>query len=189
MATEKSTDSTGSAFEKVTTQDSTGTCFVLMPFGGYFDLRFKNVYKPAIGAANLSCIRADSLFGPSPIMSDIWKNIQSSGPLLADMTGQNANVFYELGLAHAIGKPVVLVSETMDDVPFDLRPYRVITFDKNEPSWGAQLQKAITASLEETMREPIGQCRKCFEKSFPVRRRSRTNSARELIISKGNSNN
>jgi len=46
--------------------------------------------------------------------------------LLADLTGKNPNVFYELGLAHALAKPVILIAETLDDIPFDLRALRVI---------------------------------------------------------------
>ena len=61
--------------------------------------------------------------------------------MLADLTGKNANVLYELGLAHAIDKPVVLLSQSMDDVPFDLRALRVITYDVAHPGWGGLLRR------------------------------------------------
>jgi len=131
-----------------------GNCFVMMPFGGFNDDYFKLIYEPAVKTAKLKCIRGDSIFRSSSIMSDIWSWVQEADVLLADLTGKNPNVFYELGLAHAIGKPVVLVSETMDDVPFDLKLYRVINYDKNIPDWNRELKKNITSSLNETMENP-----------------------------------
>src|SRR5262245_6682636 len=97
------------------------TCFVMMPFGGVNDRYFLNIYEPAIMAAGLRAVRADSLFTPTPIIRDIWTMTRNAKILLADVSGTNPNVFYELGLAHAIGKPVVIVSRSLADVPFDLR--------------------------------------------------------------------
>ena len=63
----------------------------------------------------------------------------------ADLSGKNPNVFYELGLAHAIGKPVVMVAATIDDVPFDLRGLRTILYDKENEAWGEELRERIGA--------------------------------------------
>ena len=131
-------------------------CFVLMPFGNPFDKYYEQIYTPAIQNVKLQPLRGDSLWRPSPIMSDIWRFVQESIVLIADLTGRNPNVFYELGLAHANGKPVVLVAETMDDVPFDLRGLRVITFDRSNPSWGATLCTQIESSLKETLADILG---------------------------------
>jgi hypothetical protein len=132
---------------------SSGTCFVLMPFKEPFDTYFSVIYEPAVIAANLKARRGDSLFRPSPIMADIWQMIQSAKVLVAELTGKNANVFYELGLAHALGKPVVLVSETIEDVPFDLQPLRVILYDKSDPAWGVKLKDELVEFLQETLRD------------------------------------
>jgi hypothetical protein len=130
------------------------TCFVLMPFTGYINEYYGLIYKPAIEATKLRPTRADDLFRPSTIVNDIWTNVRNAKLLLADLTGKNANVFYELGLAHAIGKPVIMVAESMDDIPFDLRALRIILYDKNIPSWGAVLEQKITASIGEVLRAP-----------------------------------
>ncbi|GAI30350.1 unnamed protein product [marine sediment metagenome] len=106
-------------------------------------------------AANLKPVRADDLFRPSVIVADLWQMIQDCKVLVAELTTKNANVFYELGLAHAIGKPVILVSEKMDDVPFDLQQLRVLLYDKDDPAWGEKLSKSITNALKETLSEPI----------------------------------
>jgi hypothetical protein len=74
--------------------------------------------------------------------------------LLADLSGKNANVFYELGLAHAAPKPVVFTSSNTEDVPFDLRHLRVIIYDIREPEWATRLRKSIADYLRNAMKEP-----------------------------------
>src|ERR1700694_6203713 len=95
---------------------SMDTCFVIMPFGSPFDRYFKNIFVPAIEDAGLRIFRGDSIFMPSAIMPDIWRRLNDAKVLVADLTGRNPNVFYELGLAHAMQKPVVLVTSNLDDV-------------------------------------------------------------------------
>lgn len=87
-------------------------------------------------------------------MHDIWGLVASSRVLLADLTGKNPNVFYELGLAHAAHKPVLLLTQTLDDVPFDLQSLRIITYDVEHPSWGKVLIENIKYGLEETLEAP-----------------------------------
>lgn len=132
-----------------------GKCFVMMPFADPFDIYYERLYRPAIEAADLEPARADDLFRPSAIVSDLWSMIREAKVLLAEMTTKNANVFYELGLAHAIGKPVILIAETMNDVPFDLRQLRVLLYDKVDPAWGAKLARGLTAAIKETLAAPI----------------------------------
>jgi hypothetical protein len=136
--------------------ESKQKCFVLMPFGSPFDKYYEQIYVPAIQNVNLHPLRGDSLWRPSPIMNDVWRFVQESVVLVADLTGRNPNVFYELGLAHANGKPVVLVAETMEDVPFDLRGIRVIDFDRSNPDWGVTLRMKIELSLKETLADVLG---------------------------------
>jgi len=131
-----------------------GTCFVIMPMGDWYDDYYSYIYCPAIRAAGLDPYRADDLYRPSAIINDIWKYTRASEIVLADLTGRNANVFYELGLAHAIGRPAVLVAPSMDEVPFDLRNLRIILYDKNDASWGAALRAEIKASLLEVRLSP-----------------------------------
>lgn len=140
------------------------TCFVMMPFKSPFDLYYKTLYEPAIKAAKLKPILASDLFRPSAIVSDLWKMIQDAEVILAELTTKNANVFYELGLSHAIGKPVILVSETMEDVPFDLQQLRVITYDKDDPDWGDKLKSDIISSINETLASPVEAVPSIFRK-------------------------
>jgi hypothetical protein len=128
-----------------------GTCFVLMPFKEPFDTYYSAIIEPAILTVHLDPLRGDSLFRPSPIMADVWQMIQDAKVLVAELTERNANVFYELGLAHAIGKPVILISETIADVPFDLQPLRVLLYNKSDPAWGVALKTNLVSSLRETL--------------------------------------
>jgi hypothetical protein len=131
------------------------TCFTIMPFGGWFDDYYTSVYKPAIEAAGLSPCRADDLYRPSAIVNDIWSYTKSAKLILADLSGKNPNVFYELGLAHALAKPAILIVESMEDVPFDLRALRVLEYNKNQPRWGDHLQTRITKAIQEVIAAPL----------------------------------
>lgn len=130
-------------------------CFVIMPFGGWFDDYYETVYKPAIEAAGLEPHRADDLYRPSTIVNDIWAYTQKAKIILADLSGKNPNVFYELGLAHALAKPAVLIAESIEDVPFDLRALRVLEYNKNAPRWGEVLAEKITRSIQEVSVSPL----------------------------------
>lgn len=136
------------------TEETKPKCFVIMPFGGWFDKYYIEIYIPAIEEAGFEAKRADDLYRPGNIVNDIWTYTKEATVLLADLTNKNPNVFYELGLAHAITKPAVLITASMDDVPFDLRSLRVIDYDKNSPSWGEILQDRITKALLETLKNP-----------------------------------
>ncbi len=131
------------------------TCFVIMPFGDWFDEYYRDVFCPAIESAGLTPRRADDLYRPSTIVTDIWTYTQEAKIVLADLSGKNPNVFYELGLAHALAKPAILVTESIQDVPFDLRALRVLEYDKGNPFWGTELRAKIEKSIEEVLSAPI----------------------------------
>jgi len=130
------------------------TCFVMMPFGTWFDRYYQEIYIPAIKDAGLEPIRADELFNTGSVVEQIWEQIGKARILLADLTDKNANVFYELGLAHAAKKPVVFTSGKVEDVPFDLRHLRVIVYEVREPDWASKLRKLITDYLRNTIKDP-----------------------------------
>ena len=130
-------------------------CFVMMPFGQPYEQYYTQIYIPAIEKNNLVPRRADSLYRPSPILHDIWDFISRSTLVVADITGRNPNVMYELGLAHAIAKPAIIISNNIEDVPFDLRSLRILLYDVNQPDWGNVLSTAIQNSIREIIISPI----------------------------------
>jgi hypothetical protein len=130
------------------------TCFVMMPFGDWPDRYYQEIYVPAIKEAGFEPIRADELFTTGSVVEQVWEQIEKAKLLLADLSGKNANVFYELGLAHAARKPVVFTASNLEDVPFDLRHLRVIIYDTREPEWAATLRKDIAEYLRNATKEP-----------------------------------
>ena len=135
--------------------DAGDSCFVMMPFGKPHGDYYSNIYKPAIEKAGLRPVRADSeIFGAGKIMDQIWSGVNSARVLVAELTTKNANVFYELGLAHALKKPVVLVSANEQDVPFDLHHIRVIYYDVNDPFWGNKLIEKVAENIVSALDNP-----------------------------------
>jgi hypothetical protein len=88
------------------------------------------------------------------VVEQIWEQIEKAKLLLADLSGKNPNVFYELGLAHAAKKHLIFTAGQLEDVPFDLRHLRVIIYDVREPEWAARLRKSVTDYLRNAMKEP-----------------------------------
>ena len=129
-------------------------CFVMMPFGSWYDRYYQDIYVPAIRDAGFEPVRADELFSTGSVVEQIWEQIEKSKVLLAELTDKNANVFYELGQAHAAGKPVVFTAGRVDDVPFDLRHLRVIVYETREPLWADKLQRLITDYLQNAAKDP-----------------------------------
>ncbi len=104
--------------------------FVLSPFGEPFDTIYKDHIKPTVeGIGNFTCLRADDIYDNRPIIEDIWRYTNEARILISELTGRNANVFYETGIAHTVGKEVILVTQSMEDVPFDLKHLRCIVYE------------------------------------------------------------
>jgi hypothetical protein len=128
-----------------------------MPFGHPFDGYFSHVITPAVEAAGFRILRADQIYGTRRVMRDVWEHIWRARVVIADVSGANPNVNYELGLCHALGVPTVIITKQMADVPFDYRDRRCIPYDTNQARWESdpaqKLQKTIAAIVEETESE------------------------------------
>ncbi len=140
---------------KAASVSTTDTCFVMMPFASPLGDYYSKIYEPAIIKAGLTPIRADNdIFGTGKIIDQIWSGITNAKVLIAELTSRNANVFYELGLAHALKKPVVLVSSNDEDVPFDLKHIRVIYYDMHDPFWGTKLIDKVAENILSSISNP-----------------------------------
>lgn len=122
--------------------------FVLMPFREPFNKYYHAIIKPAIEETNLRALRVDEIYGPSQIINDIWSGVNNAKAVIVELTSRNPNVMYELGLCHAIGKPVIMISQSEDDIPFDLRHMRCILYDTTEPDWASKLRSQISISIQ-----------------------------------------
>ncbi len=99
-------------------------------------------FSPAMGSvwqtiqnscswAGFRSMRADSLWENSVIIQDIFSLIFRASVVIVDFTGKNPNVMYETGIAHTLGKLVVPIAQSIDDVPFDMRHHRVLIYLPN----------------------------------------------------------
>lgn len=106
----------------------TKKAFVLMPFSESLNDVYDFLIKGALTDSGYQVKRADDIKSQSNILEDIVKGITESDLIVADLTDSNANVYYELGVAHALQKKVVLITQEIDEIPFDLKSYRVIGY-------------------------------------------------------------
>lgn len=108
--------------------------FMLMPFSGRTAQEvYKNHILKVVKDRELTINRGDDFFTGTHVVHDIWSAINAAAVVIADCTGRNPNVFYELGIAHTLGKKTILIAEREEDVPFDLRTYRYIKYDYTPP--------------------------------------------------------
>jgi len=96
----------------------------------------------------LTALKADDIYGTAPIIKDIWVSIWKARVVIADVTTRNPNVNYELGLCHALGVPTILITQSMDDVPFDYRHRRCILYDTQDVDWQTKLREKITRTIQ-----------------------------------------
>ena len=128
--------------------------FVLMPFTESWSTRiWEGHIKPIVQGLELDpelkCKRADDLYGHD-VLHDIVTAIKAARVIIADITSRNPNVFYELGIAHWMGKRVILLTQSVDDIPFDLLRFRHIVYEDNSDGYkklSVQLQAALMESL------------------------------------------
>jgi hypothetical protein len=141
--------------EKAANVSASDSCFVMQPFAAPLGDYYEKIYRPAIEKAGLQPVRADAeIFATGKIMDQVWTGINAAKVLVAELTSRNPNVFYELGLAHALKKPVVLVSAREEDVPFDLHHIRVIYYDMNDPFWGTKLIEKVAENILSAIQNP-----------------------------------
>ncbi len=103
----------------------------MMPFDAGFSAVFDSL-KAAADAAGLRCRRADDMWENASIIADIVSLIDRSRVVICDCTGRNPNVFYEIGIAHTLGREVILITQNEGDIPFDLRHLRYVKYLNNK---------------------------------------------------------
>lgn len=108
--------------------DSQIFAFVLMPFDKAFDDIYKIGTKETANSLGILAERVDEQIFREGILERIYRQIELADLIVADMTGQNPNVFYEVGYAHAKGKLCILLTQNADDIPFDLKHHRHIVY-------------------------------------------------------------
>ena len=119
----------GVVFEAFQCVGDISRAFVVMQFAKPYDTLYKEVIKPVCEKCKIQPLRADDIMQPGVIINDIVTSIIESDIIIAEISPSNANVFYELGYAHALKKEVVLLARRGGKLPFDISGYRVIFYD------------------------------------------------------------
>jgi hypothetical protein len=126
----------------------TKSAFVFMPFKDPFNGYYSKIYKVVLREAGYSVTRADDIHQPGAIIAQIVRSIRSADLILCDISDSNPNVFYELGLAHSLNKPVIIVCRQEDPLPFDIGHLRVIYYDTTLADWVNNLSDQIKQAIQ-----------------------------------------
>lgn len=126
--------------------------FVLMPFSRSFDDAYRLAIKPACDAAGAYAERVDEQIFTGSILERIYNQISKADLVVADLTERNANVFYEVGYAHALGKTTVLLTRSAEDIPFDLKHYPHIVYGDRLLDLKEQLEGTVRWHTENPAR-------------------------------------
>jgi hypothetical protein len=122
--------------------------FVLMPFSKMFDDTYQLAIKPACEAAGAYAERVDEQIFTGSILDRVYNQISKADLVVADMSERNANVFYEVGYAHALGKTTVLLTRTAEDIPFDLKHYPHIVYGDSLVELKTRLEGTVRWHLD-----------------------------------------
>ena len=115
------------------------TCFVIAPIGDHeslirqrSDQILKHIIEPVAEKCGYEAIRADKISVPGIITTQIIEHIINDDLVIADLTGQNPNVFYELAVRHCAKKPILQIIQLGESIPFDVNPTRTIQVDHKD---------------------------------------------------------
>lgn len=108
---------------------------VMMPFAAEFNAVYGALQKAAMDTG-MQCKRADDIWSNDHIIQDIVDLVCKANVVICDLTGRNPNVFYEMGMAHTLGKDVIIITQSAQDVPFDVQGIRYIKYLANGEGLG-----------------------------------------------------
>src|SRR5438105_9690132 len=140
--------------------------FVLMPFDSGFDDIYKFGIKGAAEDADAYAERIDEQIFSEGILDRVFNQINKADVIVADMTGRNPNVFYEVGYAHALGKIVLLLTQQGDDIPFDLKHHQHIVYGGSIEVLKSQLVRRMFWAVEESRKTQTAAIQVPFEISL-----------------------
>ena len=128
--------------------------FAIMPFRPkWSNYIYNELVKPIVVATGLICQRGDEMMGRN-VLDDIWRAIYGCRLIIAEITEQNANVYYELGIAHTLGKKVIFLTQNIDTVPFDLRQQRIVEYTDDLPGY-RKLQSELPRHIAAILADPV----------------------------------
>ncbi len=135
-------------------------CFVIAPIGeAESDTRkrsdqiLKHIIAPAAKSCGYKAIRADQISEPGIITSQVIQHIVDDPLVIADLTGRNPNVFYELAIRHAIKKPLVQIIKKGESIPFDVAGTRTVNVDHHDLDSVEEAKEEIVKQIKATEKD------------------------------------
>lgn len=136
-------------------------CFVIAPIGDESseirersDKVLKHIIKPTVGKCGYEAIRADEISEPGIITSQIIQHLINDDLVIADLTGKNPNVYYELAVRHVIKRPIVQVIQSEETIPFDVAGTRTIHFDYHDLDSVANCKRDLLKQINSVEKDP-----------------------------------
>lgn len=126
-------------------------CFIVMPFSLEWSDDVHQTLSGSCKALAVQPMRGDDVFTPTDILVDIWQSINVADFVIADITGRNPNVLYELGIAHTLAKPVLIISQSAGDIPIDLSTRRIIIYGQTDSRWQEMLEQKVSKAIQEIL--------------------------------------
>ena len=129
--------------------------FMIMPFRPEFDGVYTGIIRPLMGDLKLTIQRGDEFTSTQGVvMEDVWAALNACRFVIAEITGGNDNVFYELGIAHTLNLPAILITQATapEQVPFDIRHLRYIKYE-NTVNGGLRLREDLKRAIERLLRD------------------------------------
>ena len=108
-------------------------CFVLMEFKPPYTKIYDSLIKPTVEGEGLRCLKSDDIFDTTSVIEDIWGNINRASLIIAEISSNNPNVMYELGICHTVGKNVMMITQQPDEIPFNFRHMRCYAYTNDIP--------------------------------------------------------
>lgn len=137
-------------FGRVRSTEGATDLFVVMPFRDYLQPVYDIPVRNVADRLGLSVSRGDRWRQEPDIVQNIWEAICGSRLVIADCTTSNPNVFYEIGIAHCVGKPVILITQESDLMPHDLRHLRHLAYEQSSAGL-VSLEADLEAAIHETL--------------------------------------
>lgn len=144
--------------------------FMIMPFGDVAaNKAYEHCVQPICQEFDLTIRRADEIFTSTPIYDDIIKEIQEAKIIIADVSGWNPNVFYELGIAHTLKRDetIIITHNELSEAPFDISHIRIFSY-KNTIQGSDELKNNLRLSIKTIVRDLRAFYKEQFEIVFEV---------------------
>jgi hypothetical protein len=164
-------------------------CFVIMPFRAELSFLFRAIKAHVeVAFPGVTVLRGDDNVLTGPLLDKIVDYIRQSDVIIADCSARNPNVFYELGMAHALAKPVVLItSDEVEEAPTDVRAFEFVSYSRLDPQqFLARLEGALQGVLGNPFAQAYAEAVAIFQEFCGISQPALVAANKEQFVAAGN---